>query len=45
VTGPSYTPSAHDPDEVARKKMADDREVRAFVIGLQVQERARRTVN
>lgn len=36
VTGPSYTPGAQEAADVESKRMAEDREVRAFVIGVPV---------
>ncbi|HEY2560047.1 MAG TPA: hypothetical protein VGI48_10105 [Caldimonas sp.] len=36
VTGPSYTPIERPADEVERQRMANDREVQAFVIGVPV---------
>lgn len=39
ITGPSYTPEAHEPAEIERQKMASDREVRAFVIGVPVADK------
>jgi hypothetical protein len=34
ITGPSYTPGSQEAADVMSKKMAEDREVRAFVIGV-----------
>ena len=34
VTGPSYTPTSHDPDAIVRAKLAEDREVRVLILGL-----------
>ena len=36
ITGPSYTPGSDETADVASKRMAEDREVRAFVIGVPV---------
>ena len=38
ITGPSYTPERSDSTEVAERKMAEDREVRIFVIGIPAQD-------
>jgi len=34
ITGPSYTPSSRDTADLAAQKMAQDREVKAFVISV-----------
>ncbi|MFZ6645456.1 hypothetical protein ACO0LO_07060 [Undibacterium sp. TJN25] len=39
ITGPSYTPEAHEAPDIERQKMASDREVRAFVVGVPVADK------
>lgn len=41
ITGPAYTPGSREAADVVRKKMAEDREVRAVVIGVPVRSKFR----